>query len=244
MFAAKSTSKRGRYGCMLCIAGIVLLALMGPTATAGTLLTIPGACSGYQGGVYGVAGYIAEFDYTSYTADLNFAVFKDSVPTLGLSFPGRYIYTYQLFNWDSSNDSITTFDLGLYATEISRDGINRANVYGPDGTMPSDYVAGSVSDPTPTDPTSRSWSTISVTDNSLHWNFDTFSTSVMPGEQSDILYFVSPYSPYLSNASFSAAAAVNMENIPVPEPATGMMAIFGGIGLILAVGVRRVYCRI
>ena len=236
MFAAISQSGVRRWAYTMGL-GALLLALFAPTLAAGTLLTLPGSMPEFTGYERNLVAYDAEYDYYSYTVNLEYAVFKDSVPGLPLSYPGKYIYTYQFFNHHQSNDPdtlsdggsndpITTFDVGLLSNNIYDAG--------------SGPVAGSVADPSPTDPTSRAPSSITITSNSLHWNFDYDPYTVYPGEQSDILYFVTPYSPYLTNASFSGNVGLNIDGVPVPEPATGMLAIIAALALLSTGVVRRV----
>ena len=235
MFAGILRSGLARWAYTIGL-GVLLLALLAPTLAAGTLLSIPGSMPEFTGGLYNVVGYNGDYEWYSYTADLEYAVFRSSVPALGLSGPdGCYIFTYQFFNHSptsypdtlsdgGSNDAIVSFELGLFTNSLYNAGSGPVVGYVLDPYAPS--VA----------PTS-----VGVDANSILWNFDDGEAS--PGERSDILYFVSLNSPYLSNGSFTGNAAANFDGVPVPEPATGGLAIIGGIALLSSGIARRVYGR-
>jgi hypothetical protein len=204
--------------------GLLWIVLCVGPVCADTLLTLPGSIE--SGSVNGIISYVdlndsgtydgPMIDYYACTINLDYAVFKDSI--LGQDYPGQYIYAYQFFNVDGY-DPINTLTVGINTNSTASAGY-------------------SIADPTPTYPTSHAPSSFTSTTNSRIWNFDTVNTMVLPGEQSNILYFTSPLSPGIATAGFAGGCGVTITGIPspVPEPATASMlvlvalsACFGGL---------------
>jgi hypothetical protein len=234
--------------------GALLLAALAPMAGAtaiGSLPALPGACldehpgdghtgQPYQGGDYDVVGgYPGMFQV--YTADVEFAVFQGSM--LGIPCPpGDYLYTYQFFNENGDEDTnpgaINTFDVGFDTGQSS------TNQSSP-GYLGRLYSIGEITDPNPAPGYSQpsSLPTAQVTPTSVLWNFDTASNQVNPGQESGILYFVTPDSPYWATGGVTGTAWETDVDIPVPEPASAGLMAAAGASLLLAHAARRAHRR-
>jgi hypothetical protein len=161
-----------------------------------------------------------------FTADIEYAVYHESAAVLGLNFPGRYIYAYQLFNYADSTFPLDTFSMGLHGNEqIDHVGYLDPNS---DSCLPD-----GIGD---------------VGANSVIWQFNDSrppSSTVSPGGHSAILYFTSPFGPGRASATVVGWVGANVPESsgpysPVPEPATGSLMIIGAVAVLFAGVGRRV----
>jgi hypothetical protein len=225
MLTARLSDKMNSWACPLGIA-VLILALTAATASAG-LLT-------YDDGTY-LQGAARNFgDGFPLAADMEYAVYYETAPHLGLDYSGTglYIYAYQFFVLPESYEEarVVYFNMGLADQNpgISNEG----------------YIAAAL-DPGYTishEPEVIGWQSDAYC---VSWAFgaiDSGTTEVAPGEQSDIMYFTSPHSPamdYGSLGGFGTADGDFPFPSPTPEPGTGSLMVLGAISLFLAGAVRR-----
>ena len=219
-------------GCALGV-GALLIALMATTASGGFLLTDSNTLQ--SGAVNDIVGSMdldedGVPDWYMYTVDLEYAVYYESAPTLSLSFPDKYIYAYQFFNHEESEDNLNAFSMGVDGDQLVG---NVGYVADPD----PDYASIAAS--------SGIWN---LGANSVVWQFS--SPEVAPNEQSEILYFTSPFGPGRAYATLTGGMGVTIDDpgsqpfSPISEPSTmGLMSI-GAIAFLLANAIRRVYNKV
>jgi hypothetical protein len=218
MFASISCNLLSGLRCLL-VAGALFL--MVPGATAGLLLTDPDTIN------HGAAPNLGEFldlgdDYIiGFKADLEYAVYYGSAPSLGLTDPlyaNKYIYAYQFLNHAESYDPINQFSVGVLGDmQISNEG----------------YMSGSGIAPS-------HWDWTLSSSNSIVGEFKT--PEVAPGQHSAIFYFASPFGPGQHSASFVGGIGTTTDVFSpvVPEPAAILMLI-GAMAFFLAPLARQRY---
>jgi hypothetical protein len=218
-------------GCALGV-GVLLIALTATSASGGLLLTDPNTLQ--SGAVNDIVGSMdldedGVLDLYMFTADLEYAVYQESAPALSLSFPNLYIYAYQFFNHDESQDVLNAFSMGIAENQLV------GNV---------GYVADPDPDYTSIAPSSGVWNQGA---SSVKWQFSTLE--VAPNEQSEILYFTSPFGPGRAYATLAGGMGVTVDDpgsqpfSPIPEPSTAWLMSIGAVALLLANFIRQVYGR-
>jgi hypothetical protein len=220
------------WGCAMGLA-VLILVTAAATANAGLLATD----STYEHGVAHLAPALdwdeppdGIIDDWPYVADLEYAVYKDSAPSLGLSGPsyaGKYIYAYQLFNLSNgiTDDGmpLVSLNVGVYG---SQDMVEQVG-YVPDSSAVAPLAP---------------YGTWSPGAQSVMWYFGEFlGDGVQPGEHSTIVYFVSPNRPGTDNATVTGVYPDTVGGVlsPTPEPATGVLMIIGAVFFIFVGPVRR-----
>jgi hypothetical protein len=207
----------------------LMVAAVTATANAGLLATDSTAI---EHGTVNLAGVDIDgdgiVDAVPYVANLDYAVYKDAAPSLGLNdYSGKYIYAYQLFNVSNGNTD---------------DGMPLASLYvGVYGSQDMVEQVGYVPDVSATAPLAP-YGTWSSGAQSVSWNFGvSLGYGVQSGHYSTIVYFVSPDGPGTDNATVLGGLPNTVSGIPspVPEPATGVLVIIGAICLASAGAVRR-----
>jgi hypothetical protein len=226
---------------------LALLLVVGiADAARADLLTQYPSNIGKSGEIFSIYGNVYDdtdgsLIYHAYTVDLEYAVYYGAA--FGQPFSSRYVYAYQFFNhsgpdpdWgfnetsEFSGEPINAFTIGVNGDK------QLADIYslGGSGEVPSSWV----------------WN---LGANSVVAEFFTAGQDVGPGDHSAILYFSSPFGPGRASAGFGGAASVSVDDPLIqpyspyyvtPEPATGVLTIFGGIALLSAGAIRRVYGRI
>ncbi len=210
-------TRLGRYlgASLVCI-------LLAPVAMAGPLATDPAAIPGWKGSSP-FSGTNASVTNTV-NAIVDFAVyapgqFSTSVALgnpVDVSGGTEYIYAYEMFRSGE--------DAGLSALSINLvpNAVPLASTYvGHIATTPEGGIA----------PISSNFVGLKQ---SVRWNF---IPALAGNTHSDILFFASPYGPQWLNATVGGTfttAALALLPTPVPEPATGLLALLG-IGLLFGV---------
>jgi hypothetical protein len=157
------------------------------------------------------------------TAKIEYAVYYQTA--FGQTFPGRYIYAYQIFNDASSG----TYDQSLRDFTVGLDGDEQvANLgYFADPTSP------------PPSPVPKPPSTWSNQGTSALWVFGwPTDQGVLPSGRSQIVYYTSPFPPERANSQVTSewdtvttptpgSGATDLRPFsPVPEPPTwGLLAV-------------------
>ncbi|MGA2797285.1 MAG: hypothetical protein ABSE63_06900, partial [Thermoguttaceae bacterium] len=167
-----------RLGCAWGI-GALLIFAMTATASAGILMTDTSDQPITHGSITDVGEYYIDPDDPDDTyglqANLEYAVYYGSAPTIGLTDPdflGKYIYAYEIFNQDISTVNINAFSLGTHGYQ----GIaNVSSVFDPDPFYTSHTPLGGE---------------VIADFKSVKWSFynGTDSDEILPGDQSNILY--------------------------------------------------------
>ena len=188
--------------------GVVLFALQ-TTAVAGMINGDPTAFySGTQEYVSTASGWTADVDYAVYAPGDYTGTHVDAAD--------HYIYAYQIFSDCSSDETLSTFTLGLLA-DAEADSATEDTTYGTLGGEPM-VLARFVGDPPPT---------------SVQWVLD-----ISWGEHSTVLLFSSPYGYVEALATLADGGEGDTEFMPtpsevgIPEPVTVCLLAIGSIALI------------
>jgi hypothetical protein len=207
--------RRGFISCNI-LAGLFLITFAGSMARASFLDGDVNAIPGFTGTEVFTATGTGSFAGLVIHADVDYAVFAPgSFPGSGLtgSDPSgglQYVYAYLINNLATSNDDISTLNVGLNS------GSGAIN----------DTVNSSLGGSSPL--------LEQIQTNSF---FDVWA-GITPGSSSDIVLFTSPDAPTFITASISNGGLSNQESLPspaVPEPASlGLLAL----GSVMALGRR------
>ena len=218
----------------------VFLMMVG-SAHAGALPTDPKAMGAWQGSVTmsqvsGSNELLAEVEFAVYAP----GQFSTST-ALGLpadpSGGADYVYAYEVFN-DGPNGSNVT----VQTLTINVDYPNFPNAIPIPGSFVSN-VAGL--DPPGLAPhLSRFVPASGQPKHSVVWNYDSVSglLNPSPAQHSDILYFASPWAPHFVLSSIGGGVSTGATQplpSPIPEPATGALAMIATICLLAANIARR-----
>jgi hypothetical protein len=198
---------------LVCVLGIgfSVIALTAATAGAGLLYQDPDAY---------LSGAVRGFGDMLVTADMEYAVYYESAPQLGLDFDNLYIYAYQFYILPPSMMPVNLFTMGLLSPESAIDHEWYVHDQDPGSIAPSS-VPGKVGPL------------------SIHWEFN--NPNVSQNQHSEILYYTSPYNPDVAKAVGSLGTASGYFPCPkVPEPGTGTLVLIAAFSFLFAGGVRRV----
>jgi hypothetical protein len=212
----------GRYlgASLVCI-------LLAPVAMAGPLATDPAAIPGWTGSTP-FAGTNASLSHTV-NAVVDFAVYAPGQfsTSLALGNPAdisggtQYIYAYEMFRTGNDAD-LAALTINLVPNAVPNNstlaGFNTTTPEGGPAPLSANFVPG----------------TIGLPRQSVRWNY---VPAISGNGHSAILLFASPYGPQFLNATVGGTfttAALALLPTPVPEPATGLLALLG-IGLLISV---------
>ena len=226
----------------LCVSVLALGLLVG-TANAGPLITDPNSmehgsvnfsAEGYTSGVLDnnkwAVGHVEYAVYAPGTAPGNFnsSVALGTPGTADPSNGADYVYAYEIFNPGPATGGLTVLTLTV--------GLSEGNPL-PIGSYIHSMADGSST--TPTNGMAPVFTHFAGTTSAAY----TFS-GIPLGQNSDILYFVSPYAPMMQSSGLgggSTAATTLMlpSPNPVPEPSTVVLSAIAAVCLLTVRHLRR-----
>lgn len=214
--------------CLLVMIGALLQSA--GSSTAGTLPTDSNALPGWQGtelftGTAGSFSLVANVEYAVYGP----GVFVSSFPAfVDPSGGADYVYAYEILNSNAGNVRVLELSVGLIPGAIPSGSTNIGDLALAGGLVPDQSHFVPLSDPK----------------QSANWDYN---SSLLPGLNSDILFFTSPFGPHFQDSTVQGGkGTISQSNpsavlpSPTPEPASfTLAAIFGACVLALRFARRR-----
>jgi len=209
---------------------LALLVSLAGSAVAGPLPTDPNAMAGWKS----TSSFLASNGGFTLKVNVEYAVYAPGMfgSSVALGIPGaidpsggtNYVYAYEALNQGTGTALMTSLSVGLDPGALPS-GIGNDAVSPELGTAPnlSQFIPVGVNPPS-----------------SAKWSYTT--TSLGPGNHSDILFFTSPFGPKMILASMvggHATFASSALPTPLPEPASAVLSALAALGMLAAHCVRR-----